>query len=255
MATNTTTTTNGADLETGTARDSGEGKTYQSTLLPGGGQDFVPEAHHRMFRQFANPAPLGLCGFALTTFVLSLVNVHARSVTDPNIVIGLALAYGGLAQFCAGMWEFASGNTFGALAFSSYGAFWISFACIFIPFFNIAGAYTDPSELNAALGHYLVCWMVFTFFLTVGALRSSIAFFGLFFFLTITFMCLAIGYYLGESENWLKAGGWFGLLTALFAWYNAVAALWTTGNSFVKLPLGNFPWAEAGRPHVGKKNH
>src|SRR5271170_105951 len=96
MATNTT-TTNGADLETGTARDSAEGKTYQSTLLPGGGQDFYPEAHHRMFRQFANPAPLGLCGFALTTFVLSLVNVHARSVTVPNVVIGLGTA---LFLFC-----------------------------------------------------------------------------------------------------------------------------------------------------------
>lgn len=68
-----------------------------------------------------------------------------------------ALAYGGLAQFCAGMWEFASGNTFGALAFSSYGAFWLSFACILIPFFNVAGAYTNTDELFAALGHYLIC--------------------------------------------------------------------------------------------------
>ena len=55
------------------------------------------------------------------------------------------------------MWEFATGNTFGALAFTSYGAFWISFACIFIPFFNVAGAYTNPDELFAALGHYLIC--------------------------------------------------------------------------------------------------
>jgi uncharacterized protein len=98
-----------------------------------------------------------------------------------------------------------------------------------------------------------VGWMLFTFFLTVGALRSSIAFFGLFFFLTITFMCLAIGYYLGESVSWIKAGGWFGLLTALFAWYNAVAALWTPGNSFIHLPLGAFPWAEKGHPHSEKK--
>ena len=88
MATNTS---NSTDLEAGTARESADAKTYQSTLLPGGGQDFVPEAHHRMFRQFANPAPLGLCGFALTTFVLSLINVHARSVTVPNIVIGLGI--------------------------------------------------------------------------------------------------------------------------------------------------------------------
>jgi hypothetical protein len=83
--------TNGGDIEA--ARESADTKTYQSTVLPGGGQDFVPEAHHRMFRKFANPAPLGLCGFALTTFVLSLVNVHARSVTTPNIVIGLGILY------------------------------------------------------------------------------------------------------------------------------------------------------------------
>ena len=145
-----------------------DSETYQSTVLPASGADFDPEPHKHLFRKFANPAPLGLCGFALTTFVLSLINVQARSVTHPNIIIGLgiiswylldnlALAYGGLAQFAAGMWEFATGNTFGALAFTSYGAFWISFACIFIPAFNIAGAYNDASELHAALGHYLIC--------------------------------------------------------------------------------------------------
>jgi len=234
-------------------RGSVDTATYQSTILPASATDFDPEPHKRLFRQFANPAPLGLCGFALTTFVLSLINVQARSVATPNIVIGLALAYGGLAQFMAGMWEFACGNTFGALAFSSYGGFWISFACIFIPAFNVAGAYTDKSELNNALGHYLICWCIFTFFMTVGTLRSSVAFFGLFFTLTLAFMCLAIGHYLQASAGWLKAGGGFGLVTALFAWYNAVAALWNPGNSFIKLPLGQFPWAEKGRPHIGRR--
>ena len=66
-------------------------QTYQSTILPASATDFDPEPHKRLFRQFANPAPLGLCGFALTTFVLSLINVHARSVTQPNIVIGLGM--------------------------------------------------------------------------------------------------------------------------------------------------------------------
>jgi succinate-acetate transporter protein len=123
------------------------------------------------FRQFANPAPLGLSGFALTTFVLSLINVHARNVAVPNIIIGLgipvspislteALAYGGLAQFLAGMWEFTTGNVFGVVAFTSYGAFWISFATLFIPAFGIGAAYTaaDPSgaEFANAVGHYLL---------------------------------------------------------------------------------------------------
>ena len=66
-------------------------ETYQSTILPASAIDFDPEPHKRLFRQFANPAPLGLCGFALTTFVLSLINVQARSVTTPNIVIGLGI--------------------------------------------------------------------------------------------------------------------------------------------------------------------
>jgi succinate-acetate transporter protein len=165
----------------------------------------------------------------------------------------------------AGMWEFACGNTFGALAFTSYGAFWISFAAIFVPWFDIAGAYTDPLELAAALGHYLICihfprtsrltlgWCLFTGFLCVGTLRSSVAFFGLFFTLTMAFLMLAIGYYRGEDENFLKAGGYFGLFTALFAWYNAMAGLWNPGNSYISLPLGQFPWAAKGRRHVGKK--
>jgi hypothetical protein len=63
----------------------------------------------------------------------------------------------------AGMWEFACGNTFGALAFTSYGGFWISFACIFIPWFNVAGAYTDKAELANALGHYLICILAVDF--------------------------------------------------------------------------------------------
>ena len=75
----------------------------------------------------ANPAPLGLAGFAMTTFVLSIFNAHLVSTAGEGVVLGLALAYGGIAQLLAGMWEFRTGNTFGAVAFSSYGAFWISF--------------------------------------------------------------------------------------------------------------------------------
>jgi succinate-acetate transporter protein len=99
----------------------------------------------------------------------------------------------------------------------------------------------------------MVGWCIFTFFMTIGTLRSSIAFFGLFFTLTMAFLCLAIGWYLGENTSWIKAGGGFGLVTALFAWYNAVAGLWNPGNSFIQLPLGQFPWAEKGHPHVGRR--
>jgi len=236
-------------------RESGETRTeYQSTILPASAIDFDPEPHKRLFRQFANPAPLGLSGFALTTFVLSLINVQARSVTVPNVVIGLAFFYGGLAQFMAGMWEFACGNTFGALAFTSYGGFWMSFAAIFVPGFDIIAGYADdPGQLTNALGHYLICWCIFTSFLCVGTLRTSVAFFGLFFTLALAFLFLAIGYYKAENLQLIKAGGYFGLFTALFAWYNACAGIWNTGNSWIVLPLGQFPWAEKGRAHIGRK--
>lgn len=179
----------------------------------------------------------------------------------------LAFAYGGAAQFMAGMWEFACGNTFGALAFTSYGAFWISFAAIFVPWFNIAAATgygNDPAQFEAAMGIYLLCifpycfsltsgWSIFTWFLVIGTLRSSIAFFGLFFTLAIAFLMLSIGWFRGQDVPFIKAGGYFGIFAALFAWYNACAGIWHEGNAFFKLPLGQFPWAEKGRASVGRK--
>jgi hypothetical protein len=99
----------------------------------------------------------------------------------------------------------------------------------------------------------IIGWGVFTSFLLVGTLRSSVAFFGLFFTLTLAFFSLAIGHYLGGDEDWLKAGGWFGLMTASLAWYNALSGLWNKGNSFITVPLGQFPWAEKGQPHVGRR--
>src|SRR5579872_6527922 len=99
----------------------------------------------------ANPAPLGLCAFALTTFVLSCAN--AKLYTGDQIVLGLALFYGGLAQLCAGMWEFKTGNTFGATAFSSYGAFWMAFAAT-VQFKLVAN--------TQALGFFLLAWTIFT---------------------------------------------------------------------------------------------
>jgi len=133
------------------------------------------------FSRFANPAPLGLLGFAATTFLLSLFNIQARSITTPNIILGMALAYGGLAQFVAGIEEWACGNTFGATAFASYGGFWLSFATLFIPQFGVvsesgfhfnpddrgvrlfadltfSAAYTSASELESAIGLYLATW-------------------------------------------------------------------------------------------------
>ncbi|KAH8983472.1 Gpr1 family protein, partial [Lactarius akahatsu] len=150
---------------------------------------------HRHPRRLGNPAPLGLFSFASTTLVLSLYNAHARHVVVPNVVVGMALFYGGLGQFLAGMWEFATGNTFGATAFTSYGAFWLSFATLFIPNSGIGAAYAaaTPGMEDDAIGIYLLAWMVVTFLFLIGAIRKSVGLTALFFFLTLTFMVLAIG--------------------------------------------------------------
>jgi succinate-acetate transporter protein len=179
----------------------------------------------------ADPAPLGLGAFALTTFVLSVVNTDM--VKAEPVVFGLALAYGGLAQFAAGMWEFAKGNTFGGTAFTSYGAFWISF-------WYLTG-HTDRSALKAGdvangVGLYLLAWGIFTLYMTVASTRVSGAVLAVFVLLTITFFILAWGEF-ATSSGIHKLGGWFGIATALAAWYASFGGVtaFTHKNSMVPL--------------------
>ncbi|KAI9431423.1 Gpr1 family protein [Lactarius indigo] len=195
---------------------------------------------HRHPRRLGNPAPLGLFSFASTTLVLSLYNVHARHITVPNVIVGMALFYGGLGQLLAGMWEFATGNTFGATAFSTYGAFWLSFATLFIPNSGIGAAYaTAPAGMeDDAIGIYLLAWMVVTFLFFIGALRKSVGLTALFFFLTITFMVLSIGF-LMKKDNIGKAGGYLGIFTALIAYYAGLSELLTPDDLFT-LPTGKY---------------
>ncbi|KAH9970670.1 GPR1/FUN34/yaaH family-domain-containing protein [Russula compacta] len=196
------------------------------------------DAPHRRSR-LGNPAPLGLFAFATTTLVLSLYNVHARHITVPNVIVGQALFYGGLAQFLAGMWEFATGNTFGATAFTSYGAFWLSFATLFIPNSGIADAYSsDPGMEQDAIGIYLLSWMIVTFLFFVGALRKSVGLTALFFFLTMTFMVLAIGFLIKKGEV-VKGGGYLGIITALIAYYCGLSEMLTTNDLFT-IPTGKY---------------
>jgi succinate-acetate transporter protein len=167
----------------------------------------------------ADPAPLGLGAFALTTFVLSVINTDM--VKAEPVVFGLALAYGGVAQFAAGMWEFAKGNTFGATAFTSFGAFWISF-------WYLTG-HTDMTGVKAddaanGVGLYLLAWGLFTLYMTVAATRVSGAVLAVFVLLTITFFILAWGEF-ATSSGIHKTGGWFGIATALAAWYASFAGV------------------------------
>lgn len=189
--------------------------------------------------KFANPAPLGLAAFAGTTFLLSLFNLQTRGITTPNLIVGMAMAYGGLVQLLAGMWEFACGNTFGATAFSSYGGFWISFGCVFIPGTGILEAYTAPSKagmLDNGLALYLFSWFIFTFIMLLASLRSSVGLVILFFFLDCTFLLLAIGLTMPHVAIVTKAGGALGLATAFIAWYVAAASLLSEEGGPIKLP-------------------
>jgi len=196
------------------------------------------------FRTFGNPAPLGLSAFAATTFVLSLINLSTRDVTVPNVVLGMAFFYGGLCQLLAGMWEFATGNTFGGTALSSYGGFWLSFSVILTPGFGVAGAYADkpPVMLSNAIGFYLMAWFIFTFIMLVCTLRTTVAFVFLFLTLDLAFLFLAL-HPLLDNVVYQKVGGAFGLLAAFAAWYCALANLLNKENSFFVPPMGVLPWA------------
>ncbi|KAE9580340.1 hypothetical protein CGMCC3_g3910 [Colletotrichum fructicola] len=208
-------------------------------------------------RKFANPAPLGLSAFALTTFVLSCVNLHARGVTAPNIAVPLAFGYGGLVQLLAGMWEMAVGNTFGATALSSYGGFWISYAILLTPNWNIIGAdgpyAANYSDHYSAVGLFLTGWFIFTTLLLLCTLRSTVVFFLLFFTLDLAFLFLACENYaanngaLTASRNLQICGGTFGMLAAFLAWYCALAGIQDDSNSFFQVPVFHLPWSDKGR--------
>lgn len=205
---------------------------FGGTLNPG----LAPPPAHK----FGNPAPLGLSAFALTTFVLSMFNARAQGVRIPNVVVGLATFYGGLVQLIAGVWELALENTFGALALCSYGGFWMSFAAIYIPWFGILDAYEgNEQELGNALGFYLLGWSIFTFGLTLCTMKSTLAFFLLFFLLAVTFLLLSIGEFTGK-RGVTRAGGCVGVIVAFISWYDAYAGVATNRNSYVlvkRIPL------------------
>jgi succinate-acetate transporter protein len=168
----------------------------------------------------ADPAPLGLAAFALNTFVLRMFNADLVSKAGEPVVLGLALGYGGIAQILAGMWEFRTGNTFGAVAFTSFGAFWLSYWAL-VTFF--AGD-IPAAHVAASVGLYLIAWGIFTTYMFVASLRTTAAVATVFFLLAVTFFLLGIGN-ANETNSMVELGGWFGLATAVAAWYASFAAV------------------------------
>jgi uncharacterized protein len=180
----------------------------------------------------ADPGPLGLAAFALTTFVLSMFNANLVSDKGVPVVLGLALAYGGLAQLLAGMWEFRTGNTFGAVAFTSYGAFWLSFWAL--------GQFYEKeiptTHLTHSLGLYLIAWGIFTTYMWIASFRVSVAVNLVFLALAATFFLLGIGN-AADNTDIVKAGGFCGIGTAALAWYASFAAVANSTFGRIVLPV------------------
>jgi uncharacterized protein len=179
---------------------------------------------------FADPGPLGLAAFALTTFVLSFANAGIVPGAGAA-VLGLAMFYGGLVQLIAGIWEFANKNTFGATAFCSYGGFWLAF-------WYLASTKGDVAAGRGGVGLFLIAFGIFTLYMTVASLKTNLALIAVFAALTLTFFALGIGAAAGSMAI-THVGGYLGIITALLAWYASFAIV--TNSTFKRVVLPLFP--------------
>jgi succinate-acetate transporter protein len=198
----------------------------------------------------ADPAPLGLAAFALTTFLLSGNNA---SFIPAAVWIGPALFYGGLAQFTAGMWEFRNRNVFGATAFATYGGFWMGLGIVILLAYVSKGfaANLAGTNLTNGLAWFLLAFAVFNTYMTLWSMRVSTAVFLVFLTLEITEILLVIGFFNlshGGTEWWLHAGGWAGIVTAGVAWYTSAAGCVNGMSPTPVLPVGAAPIGRIGSP-------
>lgn len=186
-----------------------------------------------MAAKLANPAPLGLACFALTTFLLSALNAELAPKELMGAVVSCALVYGGAVQIMAGMWEIRAGSTFGGTAFSSYGGFWLCVGLILL--LELLGIWTVSP---VALGVFFLAWTLFTFYLWIGTFRLNWALVSTFALLLLTFILLDIGHLAGiPIAN--VVGGYVGILCALNAWYVSAALLLNELFRREVLPVGH----------------
>ena len=189
----------------------------------------------------ANPAALGLGAFALTTFLLSVHNAMGATREPLLVFFGFAIFYGGLAQFCAGMWEFKTGNTFGATAFSTYGAFWLGVAATVT---LVLWGKLAPADVTSTLAWILTAFAIFnTYMLLIAARTQNTAVFLVFLTLEVTEILLAWGNFNGNAAGagLVSIGGWVGIVTALVAWYTS-AAIIVNSLKPKMLPVGSPVW-------------
>jgi len=184
-----------------------------------------------MDAKLANPAPLGLMGFGMTTILLNIHNAGFFPIG--SMILAMGLFYGGLAQVIAGIMEFKKGNTFGLTAFTSYGCFWLSLsALIMLPKMGLAEA--TPGHFMAC---YLVLWGVFTFFMFLGTLGGNFVFKFIFGSLAVLFFLLAAADAL-ESATVARLAGYEGILCGASACYLAMAEVLSEVYGHKVLPVG-----------------
>jgi hypothetical protein len=190
----------------------------------------------------ADPAPLGLAAFALTTFMLS---GHNATFIPDLIWVGLALFYGGMCQLLAGMWEFRNRNVFGATAFSTYGGFWMSLG-IFVVLAVTVHSFGDElkgANLPNAIAWFLLAFAIFNTYMLLWSTQVSVAVFLVFLTLEATEILLVIGNFDAAHGNansgWIHLGGWVGIATAACAWYTSAAGVINGMTGRMVLPVGS----------------
>jgi hypothetical protein len=186
----------------------------------------------------ADPAPLGLAAFALTTFLLSAFNAGWMTGASGLAWLGYAFAYGGLGQLLAGMWEFRNRNVFGATAFSSYGGFWIGLGLYFILVGRgLLAHLVTASAFSKDVGWILLAFAIFNTYMLIWSTMVNAAVFGVFLTLELTEIILFIGNFSGSSGT-VKFGGYVGVLTAVVAWYASAAGVANGMGGRLRVPVG-----------------
>jgi hypothetical protein len=190
----------------------------------------------------ADPAPLGLAAFALTTFLLSADNAGWMNSATGNAWLGYAFAYGGLVQLLAGMWEFRNRNVFGATAFGTYGGFWIGLGLWVL----LVAEHAPPAGMSATayaaatgkdLGWILLAFAIVNTYLLLWSTQLTVAVFLVFLTLEATEIILFIGFF-ANSSGVHKFGGYIGVLTALVAWYTSAAGVMNGMKGRPVVPVG-----------------
>jgi len=195
----------------------------------------APARYHdaaRPLPAIADPAPLGLAALAVTTLVLSVFNAGLLNRSSLPVVLGVAVAYGGIAELLAGMWEFRRGNAFGAMAFGSFGAFWLSYWALE----QFLVRQIPLAEVGNATALFFIVWAIFAALMFVASVRTTTAVSVMLALLTVTFLLLGIGD-AGAHSELVKISGWFGIATAAAGLYAAFAALINSTYERTVLPL------------------